>query len=86
MTDVLVVPIAEAHIASFPAWAAALAHRGGFGMGVPPEYRGRGIGKRLLEACIAKAWTKGITSSAMKRRNVSDPPPLANSTGSPLAR
>ena len=45
----------------FPAWAHAVAHVGSLGMGVLPAYRGRGIGRRLLEACIAKAWAKGLT-------------------------
>ena len=52
----------------FPAWAAALAHRGSLGMGVLPEYRGRGIGKRLLEACIARAWSKGLTRIDLESR------------------
>lgn len=52
----------------FPAWAHALAHRGSLGMGVLPEYRGQGIGKRLLQACIAKAWTKGITRIDLESR------------------
>lgn len=52
----------------FPAWAVALAHRGSLGMGVLPEYRGRGIGKRLLEACVAKAWSKGITRIDLESR------------------
>ena len=45
----------------FPAWAHAVAHCGTLGMGVLPAYRGQGIGRRLLQACIAKAWAKGMT-------------------------
>ena len=52
----------------FPAWAHALAHRGSLGMGILSEYRGQGIGKRLLQACIAKAWTKGITRIDLESR------------------
>jgi putative acetyltransferase len=52
----------------FPAWPTATAHRGGLGMGVLPEYRGRGIGRRLLEACIAKAWAQGITRIELEAR------------------
>ena len=45
----------------FPAWAHAVAHCGTLGMGVLPAYRGQGIGRRLLQTCIAKAWAKGMT-------------------------
>jgi len=41
--------------------AHAMTHCGTLGMGVAVGYRGRGIGRRLLEATIAKAWTKGMT-------------------------
>lgn len=52
----------------FPSWAHAVAHCGSVGMGVLPDYRGRGIGRRLLEACIAKAWTRGITRIELEVR------------------
>jgi putative acetyltransferase len=52
----------------FPAWAPAVAHCGTLGMGVLPRYRGQGIGKRLLQACIAKAWTRGITRIELAAR------------------
>jgi RimJ/RimL family protein N-acetyltransferase len=51
-----------------PAPTYAIAHRGSVGMGVLPGYRGRGIGRRLLEACIAKAWSKGITRIELEAR------------------
>jgi ribosomal protein S18 acetylase RimI-like enzyme len=51
-----------------PAWPHALSHRGSLGIGVLPEFRGRGIGKRLLEACIAKAWSRGITRIDLESR------------------
>lgn len=51
-----------------PAWAHAVAHVGSLGMGVLPAYRGRGIGRRLLEACIAKAWAQGITRIELEVR------------------
>ena len=53
----------------FPAWAPAVAHCGTLGMGVLPAYRGQGIGKRLLQACIAKAWTQGITRIELAARS-----------------
>lgn len=52
----------------FPSWAYAVAHSGSLGMGVLAEYRGLGIGRRLLEACIAKAWAKGITRVQLEVR------------------
>lgn len=45
----------------FAAWPEATAHCGTLGMGVLAGYRRRGIGRRLLEACLAKAGTKGLT-------------------------
>ena len=52
----------------FPAWPPAIAHCGGLGMGVLPEYRRRGIGTRLLGSCISKAQTKGITRIELEVR------------------
>ena len=37
------------------------AHRGSLGMGVLPSYRGVGVGRAVLGACITKAWTNGLT-------------------------
>ena len=45
---------------AIPYWADALKHRAGLGMGVLNDYRGQGIGKELLRACLDKARTKGI--------------------------
>jgi RimJ/RimL family protein N-acetyltransferase len=36
-------------------------HSGSVGMGVLREWRGQGLGKALLEACIRKAFTNGLT-------------------------
>jgi putative acetyltransferase len=52
----------------FPSWADAISHCGQVGMGVLPEYRGRGIGRRLIDACIAKAWQSGITRIELEAR------------------
>ena len=51
-----------------PARTYAIAHCGTVGMGVLPGYRGRGIGRRLLEACIAKAWSQRITRIQLEAR------------------
>jgi putative acetyltransferase len=51
-----------------PDCAHALAHRGHLGMGVHPDYRGRGLGTRLLQACIAKAWSRGLTRIELEAR------------------
>jgi enamine deaminase RidA (YjgF/YER057c/UK114 family)/ribosomal protein S18 acetylase RimI-like enzyme len=52
----------------FPHWASALAHCGTLGMGVHPDYRGQGLGRRLLAACIEKCQTKGITRIGLEAR------------------
>jgi ribosomal protein S18 acetylase RimI-like enzyme len=44
-----------------PRWQHAWAHCGTVGMGVLPEFRGKGLGPRLLRACIAAAVERGIT-------------------------
>jgi ribosomal protein S18 acetylase RimI-like enzyme len=52
----------------FPSWAHAVQHCGTLGMGVLSAYRGRGIGKQLLTACLAKARSKGITRVELEAR------------------
>lgn len=52
----------------FPSWAHAVSHCGSLGMGVHPNYRGRGLGKRLLLACISKAWSQGLTRIELEAR------------------
>ncbi len=37
-------------------------------MGVHPDYRAKGLGTRLLRACIDKAWIKGITRIVLEVR------------------
>jgi len=51
-----------------PGWAYAFQHCGTLGMGVLAGYRGQGIGKRLMEACIAKARQRGITRIELQAR------------------
>ncbi|MBL8328794.1 MAG: GNAT family N-acetyltransferase [Rubrivivax sp.] len=52
----------------FGHWADALAHCGSLGMGLLPAWRGHGIGQRLLQACIDKAWQKGFTRIELQTR------------------
>ena len=39
----------------------ALRHSGTLAIGVVPEYRGRGIGRELMERAIATAWKRRLT-------------------------
>lgn len=52
----------------FPQWADAVKHCGTLGMGVLSAYRGRGIGGRLLAACLSKALLNGITRIELEVR------------------
>jgi ribosomal protein S18 acetylase RimI-like enzyme len=52
----------------FPAWAHAIQHCGSVGMGVLAAYRGQGIGRLLLTACLAKARSNGITRVELEVR------------------
>ena len=52
----------------FSHWATALTHCGTLGMGVHVDYRGKGIGARLLSACLDKAPSKGITRVELQAR------------------
>lgn len=52
----------------FPDWAAAVAHRGHVGMGLLPAWRGQGIGRRLLQACLDKARRRGLTRIELEAR------------------
>ena len=46
----------------------SVAHRGHLGMGVLPEYRGRGIARQLLERCISIANARGIYRIELEAR------------------
>lgn len=37
------------------------AHIGVLGIGLLPEFRHQGLGRKLMEAAIAKSWSKGLT-------------------------
>jgi RimJ/RimL family protein N-acetyltransferase len=52
----------------FRAWQPALAHTGNLGIGVLPEFRGQGIGRALLLACLEKALERGITRVELEAR------------------
>ncbi|WP_431050061.1 GNAT family N-acetyltransferase [Roseateles sp. L2-2] len=51
-----------------PAWAHANRHCGSLGVGLLPAYRGQGVGRRLLAACLAKAKQNGITRVELEVR------------------
>jgi len=51
-----------------PGWAYAFHHCGTLGIGVLAQYRGQGIGKRLMTAAIAKARQNGITRIELQTR------------------
>lgn len=51
-----------------PGWPHALRHCGCVGMGLLPAYRGQGIGRRLLEACLVQARQAGITRVELEAR------------------
>ena len=56
-----------------PLWAHAVQHRGTLGMGIISSYRGRGIGRQLLTACLEKAEAKGITRVELEVRSDNAP-------------
>jgi len=49
-------------------WQEATAHVGVLGMGVDAAYRRRGIGRRLIDAAIAKAHARGVTRIQLEVR------------------
>jgi ribosomal protein S18 acetylase RimI-like enzyme len=51
-----------------PSWGHAVSHCGRLGMGVLSGYREQGIGKKLLQACMAKARARGITRTELEVR------------------
>lgn len=56
-----------------PSWPYAKKHCGVLGMGVLPEYRGAGLGGRLLEACVSKAWSNGLSRIELEVRSDNAP-------------
>lgn len=52
----------------FPSWPHAVSHCGSLGMGIHPDYRSQGLGRRLLAACIDKAWARGLTRIELEAR------------------
>jgi len=51
-----------------PSFGHAVSHCGRLGMGVLPGYRGQGIGRRLLLACMDKARENGMTRIELEVR------------------
>ena len=55
-------------LVTWAAWADAVRHCGTLGMGLRADHRGRGLGERLLRACLDKARAKGITRVTLDAR------------------
>jgi len=51
-----------------PGWHHSRRHCGSLGIGMLPAYRGKGLGRRLLEACISRAWEAGLTRIELEVR------------------
>jgi ribosomal protein S18 acetylase RimI-like enzyme len=58
---------------AIPHWADALKHRAGLGMGVLKPYRGLGIGRSLLSACLDKARSSGLRRIDLEVRADNEP-------------
>lgn len=56
-----------------PDWPDAKSHCGTLGMGLLPDYRGRGLGRRLLRACLDKAWANGLVRIELEVRADNEP-------------
>lgn len=56
-----------------PGWQHTLRHCGSLGMGILPEYRGQGLGRSLLEACLAIATENGLTRVEFEARSDNEP-------------
>jgi putative acetyltransferase len=57
----------------FPHWAHTVRHRGTLGMGLLPAWRGQGLGRQLIEAAIARAWSRGLTRIELEVRVDNEP-------------
>jgi ribosomal protein S18 acetylase RimI-like enzyme len=51
-----------------PGWHHTLKHCGSLGMGLLPEYRGQGIGKKLFLSCLQRAREVGVTRVELEAR------------------
>jgi len=52
-----------------PGWPDTKRHCGSLGMGVLPEFRGQGIGRRSIESCLPLARQAGITRVELEVRS-----------------
>ncbi len=65
-----------------PSSAPAMRHCGTLGMGVLASYRGQGLGRRLLDAVVLKAWEAGLERIELEVRLDNEPAiALYESTG-----
>jgi ribosomal protein S18 acetylase RimI-like enzyme len=67
-----VVAVIESQVVGWcdivPGWHHTLRHCGSLGMGLLPEYRGRGVGKLLLQECLRLAVQAGVTRVELEAR------------------
>jgi ribosomal protein S18 acetylase RimI-like enzyme len=56
-----------------PSNVPAMSHCGTLGMGVLAAYRGQGLGRRLLDAVVLKAWQAGLERIELEVRHDNDP-------------
>jgi ribosomal protein S18 acetylase RimI-like enzyme len=67
-----VVALAESRVVGWcdivPGWHHTLRHCGSLGMGLLPEYRGRGLGRELFQECLQLAVQAGVTRVELEAR------------------
>jgi ribosomal protein S18 acetylase RimI-like enzyme len=68
-----VVAVAESRVVGWcdvaPQMGESRSHIGTLGIGLLPEWRGQGLGRRLMEAAVAKSWMRGFTRIELSVRD-----------------
>jgi ribosomal protein S18 acetylase RimI-like enzyme len=71
------VAVAERRVVGWadiiPSRIPVYSHGGTLGMGVLPAFRGRGLGKLLMKACIAGGWESGLARIQLEVRADNQP-------------
>jgi ribosomal protein S18 acetylase RimI-like enzyme len=72
-----VVALDDGHVVGWadirPSNAPAMRHCGTLGMGVLAAYRGQGLGRRLLDAVVSRAWNAGLERVELEVRLDNEP-------------